>query len=150
MTSWQRIVIYSLLVFVVLLIFVQESVDAKRANKAEKVKDRVLREEKRQLKKEGKKIKKSFSKKYEQIYISLCPDCYAKLLTASENCVQQYEKLNLVMYFIVQFFEQKKKNFFVDTFEFKSLIRSASMCDTVTFSMCFWCIDQILILNSIY
>ena len=101
MTSWQRIVIYSLLVFVVLLIFVQESVDAKRANKAEKVKDRVLREEKRQLKKEGKKIKKSFSKKYEQIYISLCPDCYAKLLAASENCVQQYEKLNLVMYFIV-------------------------------------------------
>jgi len=94
MTNWTRIVIYSLLVFFVLLI-IQDTVDAKRGNKVEKIKDRALREEKRQIKKEGKKIKKSFSKKYEQIFLSMCPDCYARLLSASESCSSHYEKLNL-------------------------------------------------------
>lgn len=75
MTNWQRFLIYSLLIFFVLL-FVQDLVDAKRANKIEKIKDRALREEKRHLRKEGKKIKKSFSKKYEQLYISLCPGIF--------------------------------------------------------------------------
>lgn len=98
MANLQRIIVYGLLVFFVLLI-VQDSVDAKRGNKVEKVKDRQQREEKRHLKKEGKKIKKSFSKKFEQLYISLCPDCYVKLLKASESCSQNYEKLNLVTCF---------------------------------------------------
>lgn len=94
MNHWNRILIYSLLVFFVILI-IQDAVDAKR-NKVEKIKDRQQREEKRHLKKEGKKIKKSFSKKYEQLYISLCPDCYTRLLKASDQCTQNLEKLNLV------------------------------------------------------
>lgn len=93
MTNWSRIVVCCLvLLFVVLSL---QSVDAKRSNKIEKIKDRQ-REEKRHIKKEGKKIKKSFSKKYEQLYFSLCPDCYSKLLQASESCSQNYEKLELV------------------------------------------------------
>lgn len=94
MTNWPRIVVCCLvLLFVVLSL---QSVEAKRSgNKVEKVKDRLQREEKRHLKKEGKKIKKSFSKKFEQLYFSLCPDCYSKLLQASESCSQNYEKLEL-------------------------------------------------------
>lgn len=97
MANWHRIIVYGLLVFLVLLI-VQDSVDAKRGNKVEKMKERQGREEKRHLKKEGKKIKKSFSKKFEQLYISLCPDCYVRMLKASDSCSQNYEKLNLVTY----------------------------------------------------
>ena len=98
MTNLNKIIIYSLLVCFVLLLIQDQFADAKKrgGNKVEKVKDRAEREEKRHLKKEGKKIKKSFSKKYEQLYISLCPDCYVRLLKASENCSQNYEKLNLV------------------------------------------------------